>query len=392
MKGSLKAVPWAAVVLLLAAASVLPGCGRTPAPKVFKVAVLTTSREPLAKASEMLRLGARLRADQVNAAGGINGTRLELLFVDTGGRPRTMKLALERLVADENVALILGPLCSGEARAIEPILAASGLPALLPAASAEYLAHSSPVMFRMAPSDGRQARLLALYTSREMGIRRAALIYEDSGFGRAVRTAFSQQAKRNGLRIVAERPYPGSGPEIENTLREVAASGPEAVLLAGDTEMGVVMAKTAARLGLGLRFLATSLMAERLLLDLGGTDVEGFTLAEPGVFQPEEPEAKEFLEKFQDAYRRRPTWLAATAYDAVGLAAEALAKTGGSRTAIRHELGAMGLATRGYQGVTGLIFFDAWGGNQRPVRIMRVENGAFVPATAQFSQKHRGGS
>jgi branched-chain amino acid transport system substrate-binding protein len=184
--------------------------------------------------------------------------------------------------------------------------------------------------------------------------------------------------------VVGERSYPKEALQIEQMLRQLVALGPEAILLAGDAEMGAVVARVASRLQLKVRFLATSLMAERQLLELGGEAVEGFTLAEPVVFEPEGQEARQFLERFQEKFRRRPSWIAASAYDALGLGVEALERAGGSRKALRRELAARNVAARGYQGVCGLTYFDPLGGNQRPVRIVRVENGAFVPAAAQF--------
>ncbi len=381
--------PWAALLLAALLLTAPWGCGRAAPRQPIRVAVLTTSQEPLARQGEMLRLGAELAAREINAAGGIDGARLELVYLEGGCEPAAARAAAERLAKDQTVALVLGPLCSQAAHAVEPVLDRADLPALLPAASAEYLAHRRPVLFRMLPSDGRQARLLALYAAREMGLARVAVIYERSAFGEVVRGFFGEEAARSGLTVVGERAYPANGPEIEAMLRGLAALQPEAILLAGDPEMGAVIAREAARLRLDVSFLGTSLMADRLLLDLGGEAVEGFTLAEPYVFEPQEQRAREFLERFQDAYQRRPNWIAASAYDALGLGAEAIARAKGVRSRLRRALASMNLAARGYQGVTGLTYFTVLGGNQRPVRVVRVEGGSFVPATAQFQPKRR---
>jgi branched-chain amino acid transport system substrate-binding protein len=380
---------WAAVVLLGALA--LPGCGGggLRAGEVVRVAVFNAPQEALARQAEMFRLGARLAAEEVNAAGGVRGARLDLVFLDGGCDPQRAKSAAQKLVRDAKVGLVLGPLCSGAAQAVEGVLDKADLPALLPVASAEYLACRGPTLFRMVPSDGRQARLLAQYGVREMGLTRVAVLYEDSPFGRVARSGFGEEAARLGLKVLAERGYPQGTEETEEVLRQLAAANPEALFLAGDAKMGAIVARTAARLKLKLRFLATSLMAERLLLELGGEAVEGFTLAEPFIFEPEAPEARQFLERFYERFHRRPTWVAASAYDALRLGAEAMERAGGGRGRLRHALAAMNTAARGYRGVTALTYFDSSGGSQRPVRIVRVEGGAFVPATAQFEPKRK---
>jgi branched-chain amino acid transport system substrate-binding protein len=370
----------AALALVLACG----GGGPQGGARTVKVAVLTTAQGPLAKQGEMLSLGAKLAAEEINAAGGVKGARLELVFLEGGCDGAQARAQLKRLVEDQAVAFVVGPLCSGAAHAIEEELNQADLPAVLPVASAEFLAHRAPVLFRMVPSDGRQAGLLALYAAREMGLSRVAVLYEDSAFGRMVRDHFGEVARGFNLAVVAERAYPKGAEQIAQTLRSLAQSQPEAILLAGDPEMGAVVARCAAAQGLSMKFLGPSTMADRLLLDLGGEAVEGFTLAEPLSFEPEGQEAKGFLERFQDRFQRRPTWIAAGAYDALGLAAQALERAGGGRAALRRELAAVNTAAKGYKGVSGLTFFDAEGGSQRPVRIVRVEKGAFVPAGTQF--------
>lgn len=365
-------------------AAALASCGgKAQRPGTIRVAVLATKAEPLAKQGEMMRLGAQLKADELNASGGLKGRRLELVFYDGGCDPGRAEAVCRKLAEDETIALVLGPLCSGAAKAAEPALHRADLPTILPVASAEYLGRPSPVLFRMVPSDGRQARLLALYAAGEMGLSRVGVIFEDSQYGQVVRNAFGTEARRLGLRVVGEEPYRPRAEEAEAALKALAAREPEAILLAGDAEMGAVVARMAQRLRVKAKFLGTSVMAERTLLELGGPAVEGFTLVEPFVFEPVEEGARQFSERFQDAFLQRPTWIAASTYDALGLAATALERSA-SRKTLRRALAAVNSPSAGYQGATGLTYFDATGGSLRLIRIVRVEEGAFVPAPTQL--------
>jgi len=369
------------LVLLACLVAGLVSCGARPKETgVVRVFVLTSSQAPLRDQGTMFRLGVQLAADDINAAGGVGGKRLELAFDESGCDSAEAAKAAERAAEDDTVALVLGPLCSQAAHAVEPVLCAADLPAILPVASAEYLAHPSPVLFRMVPSDGEQARLLGLVAAREMGIRRVAVLFENSAYGQVVRSAFGQEAARQGISVLFERPYTRKAAETEASLAALARLRPEAVLLAGDPEMGAVVARTAARLKLRLRFLATSLMAERTLLDLGGNAVEGFTLVEPFVFEPASEAAQQFLRRFQSRFGQRPTWIAASAYDALRLAAGAIPQAQG-RKGLWRQLASYNCPERAYQGVTGPTCFDPLGGTLRPVRVVRVENGSFVPVS-----------
>jgi branched-chain amino acid transport system substrate-binding protein len=76
--------------------------------------------------------------------------------------------------------------------------------------------------------------------------------------------------------------------------------------------------------------------------------------------------------------------MAANAYDCVGILADVIAKVGTDRIAVRDGLQAMNSPETGYNGLTGVTYFDANGDCQKPAYVAVVKDGAFVAAEKQM--------
>src|SRR3982074_137301 len=83
---------------------------------------------PLATAAIGINAGVKFAVDEINASGGINGRKLELLTRDTAGDPNKAATFAQQLVHADKVDIIIGPVNSGEALATVPLVARAGTP------------------------------------------------------------------------------------------------------------------------------------------------------------------------------------------------------------------------------------------------------------------------
>ena len=90
--------------------------------------------------------------------------------------------------------------------------------------------------------------------------------------------------------------------------------------------------------------------------------------------------AQAFAERFKEAYGREVDWMSANAYDCLGILAQVIAKTGPDRKKIREGLAAINSEANGYQGITGLTYFDKKGDCAKPAFVKMVKDGKFVAA------------
>jgi branched-chain amino acid transport system substrate-binding protein len=362
-----------AVLVALAA-----GCGgEADAP--VRIGVAGSFSDPI---GTPMQLAAELAADEINAAGGIGGRRLELVIRDDYGDPDSAVFIANDLY-ETDVSAVIGHLFSGMTLAASPVYNGGSEPvaAISPSSSSPELSTAGDYTFRVCPSDLAHGSALAHWVSERLHLSRGAVLYLNDQYGRGIRQTFVREFLRLGGHLESIDPYLGATPDIGPYLDRLARSRQaEFLVVAGNRSEAEEIIRQARRRGLTIPVL-------------GGDGLEGIheagALAE-GVYLSSSyfpTLATEANRRFVEAYRRKypgagiPNQPAAATYDAVYLLREVIARAGSNRAAVRRVLAGVGSATRPFEGVTGTVAFDAAGDvpNQN-VYIGVVRKGAVIVA------------
>ena len=199
---------WVAVLGLMAALGVgVLGCGGEEEP--FRVGVM----ESLTGAGETYGTVAtqakQMAADEINAAGGIDGRMLELVVEDSQCTAKDAIAAYNKLTDVDGVKIILGTSCSSAMLGAAPLAEADGVILFSGLASNPDIAQAGDYIFRTQISD-IQVGIDTGNTLWADGIRKLATITEATDYAEGVRrTSVAQFEKRGGM-VVAEERY-GSG-------------------------------------------------------------------------------------------------------------------------------------------------------------------------------------
>lgn len=172
----------------------------------------------------------------LNAKGGLElGGRkvpVKLFIEDSGLRLENTLSAMGRLVRQNNIAALIGPYYSREAIPVGAAMEAFRLPMLTPTASNPLVTRERRYCFRLCQLDADQARMLAQHAYESMGLRRVAVLYDETdsyatGMAETFRQAFGQ---RQGAAVLAE-PYAPDQTGVLPQLERIRASGAQALLL-----------------------------------------------------------------------------------------------------------------------------------------------------------------
>jgi branched-chain amino acid transport system substrate-binding protein len=296
--------------------------------------------------------GAILAAAEINAAGGINGDSLVLVFKDDGGEGSKAASVAQEFVDDARVSAVVGHVTSGAMRAAAKVYDGH-LPAVATTASSASLTGISPWAFRVISSDSTNGVDLARFAQR-LGKKRAAILYENDEYGRGLADAFRRSFSGE---IVSIDPIGYDGLHADAYLEWIEARKPDLVFVAGTERTGMAFLKEAKRRGMTADFLGgdgwTGVVAD-------AAASEGALVGAPFTALDPRPEAQRFVRAYRERFSTEPDGNAALAYDAVKLLAAAVAAVGRDREAIRDWLAAR--ATEGaFAGVTGPIAFLASG-------------------------------
>jgi branched-chain amino acid transport system substrate-binding protein len=382
----------AAAVLLLA------GCGRKPGSVTLGVA------GPLEKANgHSMHLAAQMAADEINAAGGVNGDSLILKFQDDKADAKEAIQVAARLRADPSVVAVIGHVTSSATVDAAPIynktsaderasstadstgaaqVTGEPLVEISPASSSVEVTNAGDWTFRIVPTDLEHAPVLAQWAER-LGARRAAIVYSNDDYGRGVMSSFADAFQGGGRTVVSRDPY--LGPMVDNTdglqpfLARAISRGADALVVAAPAD-GVLKIIRQAR---GLGFRGPILGGDGLTSLKDSAAANGVYVS--SAFLPDRADARtqEFVKAYEARYHELPDHRGAMTYDLVYLLVEAIKKAGANRAAIRDYLAQVGSGQPAFPGkATGEIRFDKNGDVVgRQVVIGVIQNGRLVTAS-----------
>lgn len=355
-------------------------CQRPPAgPAEIRVGVIAPFTGSLAdRVGDYAREGLELAAESINGRGGLEvaGRRLRvvMLFEDSEDRPEAAVEAARKLINQDRVAVLIGPFLSRNALAAAAVAEAKATPMISPASTHVELTAGRRFVFRATITDDLQGQALALFAREALAARRAAMLYDvASAHNRSVAEFFRGDFERAGGEVVAAESYTTGERDFRAALARIHAAVPEVLLLPNYPDELPLQVRQARQQGIAAVFLGSDSWDADVYLDVA--DLAGSYFTEdwlPGVPDLESVESSRFVMDYGRRYGRSATTIAALAYDALGLAATAIERTG----SLDPVEVARGLRTTvDYRGVTGILSFRGNGDPVKAVGVFRIGDG-----------------
>ncbi|HML61495.1 ABC transporter substrate-binding protein [Solidesulfovibrio sp.] len=364
--------------------------GSAQAADTIKIAVPAAFTGSAAGYGENVKAGVSVKIDEVNAAGGVNGKKIEAVYLDDQCEPREAATVSSSIVNDDAIVGIVGHLCSSAHLAGLPAYVREGIPAITPTATSVAISSKNKDekgkvwSFRNVYRDDFQGIFLAEYIDKVLGLKKVAVFYENNDYGIGLKEAFAKEAKKLGLTVVGEEAYKKGDQDFTPQLTKIKAAAPQALFVAGYYPEGALIADQAKKIGLVVPKFGADGFDNADYIKLGGAATDDTYLTAPFLAEIASPDAKKFIESFKAKFKREVDWMSANSYDAAGILIEAIAKAGPDREKIRAYLAGMDTPEKGYKGVTGINYFDANGDCQKPAFVKMVKDGKFVPAPKQM--------
>ena len=350
------------VVLLLVALGIpMVGCGPKEAETIKIGVVMDLSGDLAAMGARMIN-GARLAAEEINAAGGVLGKQVELVEEDGKTDPAAGLDRVKKLIEIDGVQVIAGPMITGSSKLAVPYLAEHKVPAITMSATNPLLSglDGTEWFFRCCLMDDAQGRVLA-NVAMEKGYKRAASIVLDNDYGKGVESAFIEGLQEGGWtgEVVATVHYDEAKKDYRTELGQIKDNNPDVVLIVSYCDDGIIIFKQALEMGLGeiawlgcdgnygsglFKEPSSAEFMEKAIV--AGTRTCGFG-----------PVYEQFVANYTDSFGEAPEIYCDTSYDAVWAAAKAIEAAGTyDGPAIRDAL-----AELSFEGGSGPISFNEAG-------------------------------
>ncbi len=347
-----------------------------PAPILIGVAVELTGRQ--ADVGVNVRDAAIMAVEEINARGGVNGRRLQLVVRDDQGLPEVARQVDAELV-DMGVAAIIGHYTSGQTAAVLDQMNAAQVVLLSPTSSSTFFSGKDDYFFRLIPDVAFLGRSLATHMLEAHAPQRVVGVYDENNrvfaepFWLAVEGVLREAGCETSVVV-----FNGAQSDLKKVAQQIEETQPDAVVFVASAVDTAVLAQYLRQLGVRANFFSSSWAQTNQLLEKGGRAVEGLEIGSFYNLNNREEAHQRFVNAFEARFGRKPELGAPQSYESVLVLAEALKMTGGRREGLREAL----LTIRDFPGVLGPITFDAYGDVQRTVYIMRVSDGEFVEKLA----------
>ncbi len=318
--------------------------------------------------------GARLAVEEMNAAGGVLGKKIELIVEDGQCTPANSVNAVEKLVQKDKVVTLVGAFCSSATAAIMPVAQKYKLPLITGVSSkASLTEQGNPYFFRAAETDALMAEAFAKILANDLKLTKVAYIGVNDDWGRGGVEEFSRDLTALGVKTVLTEYFDHGATDFFTLLTKLRAAKPDGVFVAAETQDGSILVKQIREMGLDTKVFGVGSWATADFINLAGPAAEGIHAAVPYASSMDTPRNQGFVQKYEAKYGIKPGKYGAAGYNALNIAGQAIARAGGTDAeAIRTSL-----AKTNYEAPNGVYKFtdkgQAYGFDAVLVRIEKGE-------------------
>ena len=370
------------LALLLAAAAVgLSGCGgdggagtkAAEGAKVAKIGFLNGVSGSVASYGLAEKEGFDLAVEEVNREGKIH---FDVEMVDTKGNVQQCVSAAQKMIADKKV-LVVGPLISGEYKAVGPLFQQAKIPLLGAATTAEGLIEIGDYMFRNCVPESQNIPQTVQKTHKLLGYRTVAVLYSNNNEHQvSAYKTFVKALEAEGVAIVETETFADKDTDFSAQLTKIQAANPDAVVVAGYYQEGGLILKKMREMGMNQPVLGDNGFVSPELVKIAGAAADNVYVSSMWSADRASQATKDFVKHFKEKYHHDPDNFAACAYVSVKLAAKAMEDAGTTTDAkkIRDALANV----KNFESAVGPMNFNNSGDPEVDLVLLKVEGGQYV--------------
>lgn len=354
------------IFMFIAAALIASEAGAQQVYKIGAVLPFTGSASFFGKNT---RQGTDMAVDEINAAGGINGVKLQVVYEDSKTEPKESVTAMNKLVSIDKVPAVM-TILTGVSRAIIPIGEKNKVvvmtSAMLPGITEGY-----KYSMRNATSYDNHVPAMVDFITGDLKMKRLAILMAQSEWADRALSLYKSLFPKKGGEIVAVETFQEEAEtDFRSQLTKVKAAKPEALFVEGFKAVPVII-KQAREMGIKAQILGSHTLESPDVLKIAKTAVEGAYYTKTA-FDPNSPDKimQEFQKKYKERYGETSEVYAATHYDQTKLIAQAIKNKGYSGDAIREYL----LTVKDYPGISGVTTFLTNGDVNKMVDIWTIKD------------------
>lgn len=360
----------ALLVVTTVVATMSVGCGSSS--KTIKIGAIQPISGPVSAYGTQSRDAIKMAVEEINAKGGVLGKTLEVIVEDDEANPEKSKNAFTKLVTKDKVIGFVGALTSKCSLAITEEAQKRKIIMISPSSTNDAVTNAGDYIFRACYKDSFQGPVVAQYSIDQLKATKAAILFDNTNdYSVGMKDNFKAEFEKLGGKIVVEESYATGDKDFNAQLTKVKTGNPDVIFIPDYYNTVSLIAKQVKQNGITVPMLGADGWDE--IANNAGEEVVGSYYSNHYAADAKDADVEKFVKDFKAKYKdQTPNALAALAYDATYILAEAIEKAGSTDAEKVKE--AMKATDRKF--VTGQIKFDAQNNPVKSITMVKIVKGA----------------
>ena len=329
--------------------------------------------------------------DEINAKGGVNGQKLQLIVYDDAGNANNARTFATRLVEEDKVVAMVGGSTTGATLAMIPVFEDAKIPFISLAGGIQIIEPVHKWVFK-TPHTDRMACEKIFADLKRRNLTTIALISGTDAFGKSMRDQCVAVAPKAGIKIALEESYGPRDSDMTPQLTNIRnKAGVQAVVNPGFGQGPAIVTRNYSQLGIKLPLYQSHGVASKQFIELAGPAAEGVRLPAAALLiadklpssDPQKPVVVNYTRTYQQKTGQAVSTFGGHAYDGLMILVQAMERAkSADPSKVRDEIE----KTKGYIGTGGIVNMsptDHLGLNLSAFHMLEIKDGdwALVPGT-----------
>jgi len=293
----------------------------------IRIAVVGPITGPVAQYGDMQMMGARMAVEQINAQGGINGKKLEMVPIDDGCEPK-QAVAVANRVVNDGIKFVVGHLCSGSTQPAAAIYDDEGILMITPASTSPAITEQGYMLvFRTIGLDSQQGPVAGNYIAKEIKPERMAIIHDKQQYGQGIAEEVRKTVEDAGIDVVLFEGVNKGQSDFSALITKLKRENVDFVYYGGyHPELGLIL-RQARQQGFDARFMGPEAVGNKDISAIAGPASEGLLVTLPADFS-QDPANADLVQAFKEKGQDPTGPFVMPSYAAVQIIAATIEKTG----------------------------------------------------------------
>jgi branched-chain amino acid transport system substrate-binding protein len=291
----------------VATAALLLAAALAHAQQTVKIGMVAELSGAGAPSGTNWRDGIRIAVEEINAAGGILGKKVDVTEYDTQTDPQVSRALVQKAI-DGGAYAILGTVYSGSTLVNMLVAQQNSTPQFVGSEAPNIVAKGNPFVYRTSSGAQKGVPALTPYFKNTLKAKKVGVAWVNNEFGKGGRNVFVDEMKKAGIEVIADVPSEQAQTDYAADVAKLKRANPDAVFVYMNQEESARFLIEARKQGLAMPLVGEVTLTEAKVIELAGGAAEG-AIAHVGITATatDVPGIGEFARKFEAAFKRKPT-------------------------------------------------------------------------------------